>query len=184
MPELVDHQEDESLIDLLAKEDALKQSHDEVNTAIQARLNEGFGQAGEDWAHVYEHQLQGEEDFKEALFWQEEISNRLKEHADEILTRRLILQEKNALAERSTNSDSSQKDGEWAAEIAQVEADFEDATRNRHNEMDEQMAQKLQAAETAIINQKAGSKATAEPEARKRRMSLLNRLVTRVGKRT
>ena len=56
---------------------------------------------------------QDEDDLLENLFWADEVKQKLKEHADEILTLRLIQNEKRALADASANSEESKKDADW-----------------------------------------------------------------------
>merc|ERR1712046_472360 len=164
----------------MGEEEGLKKSQAEVQEALESRLQQGFDTKGEDWINVYEHQLHGEEDFKENLFWQEEIESRLKEHAAEILTLRLLQQEKRAIEAASASSDAAVQDAEWAAEIAQVEREFEEATRMRHQEVDEKLAAKMQHAEQSMFKEVDSAACTSTKAEKQIRVNLMNRLIGRM----
>jgi hypothetical protein len=184
--EEINVEDDQALVDLLDAEDRLKQQGAEVAEAIEERLNKGFGVGGKEWTNVYEHQID-DGDFKEQLFWEEEIRERLKEHADEILTRRLILEEKKRIQASSASSAASQADSAYVNELTKLEDAFEEATHQRMEEMDQQMASKLQkqfgegadgGLDLCIQGKSAGVRITAE--AQQTKLGLIRRLITRI----
>ena len=157
----------------------MKKSQRETQRAIEERLCQGFKNVGGKDDHrcvVYEHDLEDGEELKEALFWEEEIQQKLKEQADEILAYRLIQQEKTKIIKESQNTSQAVEDSNWASEIARVENEFEEATRARHHEMSEQYAAKLQKQFGEIDRRSSGT----PTKHRDTKLKLFERLIGRI----